>query len=274
MSEKLLNPVSRRGFLTKSAAVLGGAGAAVLGFQSLFDVNPANAQANDDDPSTIFNLAATLETLACTHYYMALTAFKIQFTPAQAAYIKAALDAEQQHLDFLNANGGQTLVQKFFVPTNVFSDASVFAAYTEIAENAFVAAYLAATRRFAQLNKPELAATMAQIVAVEAQHLALARQFGGKLPNNVSIAEAKYFKVNQVVDTITAFMQGANGFDKDAVPYPGAVAIKQLIAGDGVTSVKPFTDTTQFQNLPTAQATQAATSAAVLNATSAATAAQ
>lgn len=245
--------VSRRIFLRGSAVA---AAASVIGFKGLFEVNAA--QTADDDAGTILNLAATAETLACVHYYNSLSQGLLQFTPAQTAYIKAALAEELAHLELLNASGGKSLVDKFFTPQNVFRDLSVFFAYSELAENAFIGAYLAATRRFAQLNQSLLAATTAQIAVVEGQHLALIREAAGKLPNNVTLPQATYFKVSDVVPTLTSFLQGANEFDKTPLPYPGADAIRKLIGNIDVIAIRPFLDLTQFQN-PQISATMSST---------------
>ncbi len=245
-------PVSRRGFLMGSTLA---AGAALLGFQELFG---AHAQDSDDDAATILNLAATAETLACTHYYNVLAQNKITFSAPQISYLRAALESELTHLEFLNANGGKSQANEFYFPDKVFTDGGQFTAYTEIAENAFIGAYLAAVRRFAELNQPLLAATAAQVAAVEAQHLALVRQIGGELPNNQTLVQAKYFKVSDVVSTITSFLQGSKDFSPNALAYPGADAIRKQVGTTNVIVVKPFVDLTQFDN---GQATLAATRA-------------
>jgi hypothetical protein len=54
---------------------------------------------------------------AVTHYYRALDqSIKATFTAGQIAYLKAALEAEQAHLDVLKASGGKALLDKFFFP--------------------------------------------------------------------------------------------------------------------------------------------------------------
>ncbi len=109
--------VTRRGFL-KGAVGVGG-GIAAASFAGALGVSAAEG---GDDIQTMLNLAATAETLAVTHYYSAITARSFDLEPADEAYLKFALDAEQAHLDFLNANGAKALADKFYVPTTLLSD--------------------------------------------------------------------------------------------------------------------------------------------------------
>ena len=122
----------------------------------------AQAAAANDDIATIANLAATAETLAVTFYYAAITGAQFDLDPADVAYLKLAMDAEQYHLDILGTLGGKSLTQQFYVPANVLSDPAVFVQTGLAAETAFVAAYLAATRVLAEGGHGKLAATTAQ----------------------------------------------------------------------------------------------------------------
>ncbi len=268
MSDNKVKNLSRRAFL-KSGAVVGGV--ALVSFNELFGYSRLLAQdpnstqeptaaaatttSAGDDPQTILNLAATAETLACTHYHAAITSGGIQFTDSEMAYLKAALDSELQHLEFLNANGAKALVSAFYTPVGVFKDKKMFATVTEAAETAFVGAYLAAVRRLTELGSPLLAATAAQVAAIESQHLAIVRQIGESLPNNISLERTPYFNVSDAVPTLQPFLQGGDGFE-GPTQYPGADAIRTAIGTTGLESVKPFTDPSAF---PTA--TEAATAA-------------
>lgn len=227
---------SRREFL-KSAAI----GGSIAGFSQLFGYTHVFAQSDGDTLETILNLAATAETLACTHYYTALTDSKIQLTPSERNFLIAALDAEHEHLIYLMANGAKSLSNAFYAPLNVYSDRDTFAAVTAQAENAFVGAYLAANRRIAELGNSLLAATVAQIVVTEGVHLALIRQLSGVLPNNVSLAEAVYYNTSDVQPVLQPFLEGGNNFIGPKY-YPGDDILAQFLANDGVTHVKPFTE--------------------------------
>lgn len=227
--------ISRRDLLT------GGS----FGFDTAFGYENLFGQKAGDDAGLILNLAATAETLATTHYYNVLTDSTIQLTPAERTYLKSALDAELQHLVFLNANGGKTLATEFYFPKNVYTDRKQFSELTEMAESIFVAAYLSAVRRITELGNPLLAATAAQVAAVEQVHLALIRQIGGRLANHVSLGQALLFNTSDAVPTLQTLLQ--KGPDTIGTKkFPGATAINDLIGDVGVSPVKPFTDPTLF----------------------------
>lgn len=237
-----MNTLSRRAFLKGGAVVTGTAAA---GFAGLFGYSRVFGQGDGDDVATILNLAATAETLACTHYYSALAMGGIQWGEAQFAYLKAALDSELQHLEFLNANGGVSLVSEFFTPVGVYEDSATFASVTEIAETAFIAAYLAATRRAAELGDPLLATTASQVAGVEAQHLALVRQIGGSLPNHISLMRALIYNVSDAVPALQPFLEGGTGFE-GPTSYPGAAVIREIVGNGGVEAVLPAVDPAAF----------------------------
>lgn len=273
MNTNSVPAVDRRGFLKGSALL---SAASILGFSGIFGLRSASAADGDDIP-TILTVAATAETFACTHYYRALTS-KIKFTTPQLAYIKAALEEELIHLEYLNANGGKALQDHFFFPTGAFNSAASFGNVSSIAETVFVGAYLAATRRFAELGQPLLAATAAQVAVIEGQHLALVRQTALELPNNIALGEPIFFNVSDAVPMVQPLLDGKVGglgaMEKDPVTYPGADTIRKAIGKSALTPVKPFTDPSLFPTIaatanPTANATAAATSVATPSATSA-----
>jgi hypothetical protein len=232
--------VSRRELFKTGAAAL-----SVVSFSSLF--GRALAQDEGDDVQTILNLAATAETLACTLYYAVLTTGEIPFTEVDVFYLTGALDAELQHLEYLNANGGEALTEEFYFPQDVFTDLSVFVPTAEALETAFVAAYLAATRRAAELGDPLLAMTAAQVAAIEAQHLALARVMGELQPaNNVSLAQALFFNVSDAVPALLPFIEGGDDL-VGPEPYLGAEEMRNLLGESAITSILPATDPDAFE---------------------------
>lgn len=252
-----MRTISRRDMLRGSAAAA--AGASALGFAELFNHGRVFAQANGDDPTTILNLADTAETLACLHYYTAIQSrAALQLTDQEVAYLTAFLDAELKHKQFLEANGAQPLATSFYTPANLFSDRNVFVTTTDTAESWFVAAYLAAIRRFAELNEPLLAATVGQIMGVEAEHQALIRQMGGLPPSNYDLKQALFFNTSEVQPQFTFFLQGGNGF-AGPTDFPGVDAITALVGGAGVRATPPFTQLTADQG--SLSSTQAATAA-------------
>ncbi|WP_298820031.1 ferritin-like domain-containing protein [Chloroflexus sp.] len=231
---------SRRGLL-KGAVGLGG-GLMMASFANLFGIESAAADHDrKDDPQLILNLAATAETLATTFYYAALTAAKFKLDDEDILYLKLALDAEKYHLDFLVANGGRALTNQFYVPANLLTDPALFVKVGADAETAFVGAYLAATRRFAELGADRLAGTTAQHACSEAQHLALVREIGGFAPNNLPLPLPIYYNVSDAVPTLAPFLQGGMGFI-GPVTAPSAAQIMAALGGVKSDRTEPYTN--------------------------------
>lgn len=236
-----MNDLSRRTVL--KGMLLGGA--SVVSFNQLFGYSQLAAQSSDDDAQTILNLAATAETFACTHYYRVLTESDVALTPGEINILKGFLDAELQHLDYLTANGGQTLATDFYFPSEIYTDRKQFGEVTELVETTFIAAYLAATRRLAELGEPLLAATAAQVTAIEQEHLSIVRGIGGRRPNNLAFARALFYNVSEAVPALQPFLAGGSNYSGPA-PYPGADVIRDLVRDAGVSSVATYSDPTAF----------------------------
>jgi hypothetical protein len=130
------------------------------------------------------------------------------------AYMKAGFLAEQDHLELLKSLGAEPVVTEFYVPETLFSDLDLFAATTQVAETAFVGAYLAAVRIWSKsADTTAYAVTAAQIAAVEQTHLALVRQIGKSLANNTSYAEYTLYNVSGAVPILQPFLDGSgDGF--------------------------------------------------------------
>jgi hypothetical protein len=240
MDERKSLSISRRGLLKGAAGLSGGIAAA--SFAGIFGISSAQASHNaNDDPQTILNLAATAESLATTFYTAALTAAEFELDPADVVYLRLALDAERYHLDFLTANGGRALATQFYVPANLLKDPALFVKVGADAETAFVGAYLAATRRFAELGEPRLAATTAQHACSEAQHLALIRDIGGLTPNNLALPLPIYYNVSDAVPTLAPFLQGGQGFI-GPIAAPTAAQIQAALAGVKSDPTRTFTE--------------------------------
>ena len=204
------NSLSRRGFLQGGALL---AAASTVGFSGMFGVSSAFAADNGDSIPDMLNIAATAEAFAVTHYFRALdaTTTKAKFDPKDVAYFQAALESEQAHLDFLMSNGGKPLTTEFYFPVGTFDTTQAFGLVTSIAETVFVGAYLAATRRFAELGQPLLAATAAQVATIEAQHLALVRDTGGLFPNNLALGAPVFYNVSEAVPVVSPLLSGKKG---------------------------------------------------------------
>jgi hypothetical protein len=202
--------ISRRNILKGS---LVGAGGAFLGFNGVFGFSRVLGQdmMADDDLQTIINLASTAELFATTHYLAAINAADaLGLDEAQVAYMKAGFLAEQDHLELLKSLGAVPVVSEFYVPETLFSDIDVFTATTEVAETAFVGAYLAAVRVFSKSEETTAyAVTCAQIAAVEETHRALIRQIGKKLANHTSYAQFTLYNVSGAVPILQPFLDGS-----------------------------------------------------------------
>jgi hypothetical protein len=231
---------SRRSFLKRSL-IAAGVSFSGVSFTSAFGLKSARAAA-EDDIQTILNVAATAEAFACTHYTRAISS--AMFNDTQMSYLKAGLESEFQHLEFLQANGAKLLAEKFFFPVDTFASLINFSQVTAIAETVFVAAYLAATNRFAELGQAALATTAAQIAVVEGQHLAVVRIIGGEVPNNVAYGKALFGQVSEAVPVVAPLLDGKEGvlgpMEKSSVPFPGSASIKTVIGDSLLEVVEPF----------------------------------
>ncbi|MEZ4672499.1 MAG: ferritin-like domain-containing protein [Anaerolineae bacterium] len=247
MSDLLKEQVSRRALL-KGGAILGSG--ALLGFNQIFGFSRVLGQdMKDDDLETIINLAATAELFASTHYMAAING-NLGLAEGQIKYMKAGFLAEQDHLELLMSLGAKPVVTEFYVPEKLFSDQALFSAVSEVAETAFVGAYLAATRVFSQsADTTKFAVTTAQIAAVEAEHRALVRQIGGRLANNISYAQYTLHNVSDAVPVLQPFLDGKPADDSlgkfiGPVMPPSADDIAKVRADAGAigydNTVKPF----------------------------------
>ncbi|HLY25011.1 MAG TPA: ferritin-like domain-containing protein [Aggregatilineales bacterium] len=263
------NHLSRRNFLTGSAFF---AAASTVGLGGLFDLSKVLAAGPDDMP-TILNVSATGEAFSVAHYYRALDkSTKANFTPGQIAYLKAALEAEQAHLDVLIANGGKPLIAKFFFPAGSFDTVEAFATLTAIWETISVGVYVAATHSFAELGQPELAAMATQIAVVEGQHLALVNEIAGVFPNDLPLAAPVYYAVSDVVGSLGFLTQwmvdGSVGplgaMEKTAVSSPGKDAVVQAIGKSALLAKLPAPFNTAIAPFAKQSVAAAATMAATV----------
>jgi hypothetical protein len=260
-----MGTISRRNVLRGGAVAA--AGAATLSFGDLFRYNRVFAQGGGDDPQTILDLAATAETFACTHYYNAIqSADALQLTDQEVGWLKTFLDAELKHKQFLEANGAKALATEFYVPATLFSDRATFVSTTDTAENWFIAAYLAATRRFAELGQPLLAATASQVSGVESEHQALIRVMGGLQPSNRVLKQPLFYNTSEVAPLFQPFLEGGDGFTGPA-PFPGVDAISALVGDEGVLAVTPFTSLTNGMGTMASTAEAAASGACTVSGT-------
>jgi len=210
--------VSRRNML-KTAGIGGAAAALTFGM-----ADAVNAQTAGDDPQTILNLASTAEALAVTafHSIITLSSFYGGLKPVYQNYLKSALSQEQAHYDFLVAAGAKPLANKFFFPNGILENLALYVYVTDVLEGVFIGAYLASVRRFAELNRPDLAWTSASVMGIEAEHKALNRAMGidaagngagandgmANSPTREPFEPATLFQVSQAVPTLGPVLTG------------------------------------------------------------------
>ncbi|PZS09867.1 MAG: hypothetical protein DLM70_01045, partial [Chloroflexi bacterium] len=125
----------------------------------------------------IFNIAQTAEHLAVTFLTAGLgNAATIGLTGLTLEIVQAVLVEEITHVQFLDAAGAMTLTDSFSVPDpKMLTDFTTFFNTLEVADTLFNAAYMTATREFAELGQPTLAKITYQTGSVEAEHRTLAR---------------------------------------------------------------------------------------------------
>jgi hypothetical protein len=199
---------------------------------------PASASGCQETAADMLNIAATAEALGITFYYHGIqSGFFPQLSQPQQWYLQAALDEERNHLNFLQSNGGLPAATNFFFPDSTFSDKAVFLNVLDTLENLFIGAYLAATRRFAELGQPLLAEIAAQILGVESEHRILGRIMGGESkPHDLCLERARYACLSDAGADLAIFLQGTPGNMQQAA-LPDAAAINAAVDRFGCTPI-------------------------------------
>jgi hypothetical protein len=136
-----------------------------------------NSTYTTESMETILNVAQTMEYLAVTLVNAAvMNAGAMGITGVSLQALQAALAEEAYHVEFLTSMGGTPMTTTFTVPDSAaLSNATAFFRTLEVLESIFVAAYMTATREFAELGQPLLTKFGYQTGAVEAEHRAVAR---------------------------------------------------------------------------------------------------
>jgi hypothetical protein len=189
-----------------------------------------------DTIQTILNVAVTAELLAVTFYNRVFTnRFKLGLGEAARFDILAALIEEQIHANFLLKQGAKPLTKVFSFPfgEDTFERFDRFITVQQQLEALFVAAYIAAGREFAMLQRPDLVQIAAQIGSVEAEHRVIGRAIGGLRPaNNHAFSPAFVKMVSDAVNILkqAGFLtpKAGNSFTYQAVStddYNGVVAL-------------------------------------------------
>lgn len=220
MAKPTKTPAGRRDFLR-----LMGVTAAVSGFGPAFGQSAKIAQPKD--PQGVLNLAATAEALSVTFYHHTLSQATFRMDADTAAHLRQVLAAEQEHLELLAELGGQPLTREFALPDTAHTDAATFAATGLHLEETLLSAYIAAAHQFAEMGRPELAATAAQLAASEAQHQTLLSSAAGYGPGDVSLAGVPFRQVGDSSAVLAPFI-GRVASGRVAVSLPNAASVTAL----------------------------------------------
>ena len=238
-AEQLL---ARGRFLAGTAAA--GAGLAGLGVAPMGAV--AAGGPGGESVQEILNIALIAEQLATTFYYTGLTTPAVQRdkraagssadpnrvapdgTPANAGFLQAALDQEQKHTRILSNAGATAPYRGFYFPAAAFaglgftSRVGTFLWVLDHLDTAFIGAYIAAVRRFGELERPDLATVALRFLGVECQHRALYRAIARDDPaDNITLEVAQFAHVGDAAGALMPFLTG-KGFPGGAT---GAIAI-------------------------------------------------
>lgn len=134
--------------------------------------------------------------------------------------MRAAQCEDEAHANNLVSFGAAPTTGRYSIPDDFFaSSANVLATWTEI-KRLMVSLYLSAARTFGEDGNNDLVELAFQIGTVEAQHLALLRQFAGE-----RIPADRAFPEWQFADTAEAMSEferlGFIGGRGESVTYPG-----------------------------------------------------
>lgn len=191
--------VTRKALLSRAAA--GAAGAATLGAFGPVSSALAGNATSASVISDIVNAAVTAEALAVTYLTGLIENASATGVTAFVDVLKAANASELDHYKALRSLGAKPLTTKFWAPDAFFKPGAPFKVL-EFAEEQFVNAYLIHITATAKAGMDTAARYGAEILGVEAQHLALARFAQKKLPNDVGFQVYKTHTIGGIVDNL------------------------------------------------------------------------
>jgi hypothetical protein len=234
--------LSRRRFLQAALLFSGGALLPAAGAGP----GPASGPCADTIQQ-ILDAAATLEALALTFYYRAITTpggfFERILSPDRQGYLRATLAAERSHYHWLAIQGAQPLAGAFYFAPNTFGalDLPTFSAAQDAIETTQIALYLAAARRFGEEARPDLAEIAGQILGVESEHRVIGREISAAPPNprnDRCFEQATAGCVAEALGQLGPFLYGGGGFS-GPFAQPSNAAIDMALAGVSCTDVPP-----------------------------------
>ncbi|MGX9688165.1 ferritin-like domain-containing protein [Deinococcus wulumuqiensis] len=174
---------------------------------------------------SVLDLAATAEALSVTLYAQVLSRGSFVLTPDTADDLRGVLAAEAHHLELLRSLGGRPLTTTFALPPQLLTDAGVFADTALKLEQISTSAYLGATHQLA-VTRPELAATMAQLAASEAQHLTLLSQLSGYGPFRDTLPAATFRRMADTAPALAPYLKTSQG---QGSPLPTNADVRRVL---------------------------------------------
>lgn len=223
----LLRSIGGAGLGLVAAGSLGAAVSAAERSQLLSQANQIRQVAQEDETvQDIINIAVTAEALAVTLLGGAIASaqegsYDKEIPDIVVDILQGARAEEEFHYEYLVAAGAEPLTTTFTIPDPALltSYDTLFNTVVQL-ETAFVAAYMAAAHRFAELNKPELVKVAVQIAAVEGEHRVLANYAAGERPaNNFGFYPSMFSTVGEAAAALQEL--GFIGGEGTEVSYPG-----------------------------------------------------
>jgi len=212
--DRVMARLNRRTLITSGSLVSAGA---VLG---RVDLLRAAAQESPALGNTI-NAAITLEAFVVT-FYGAARGGDVGMNDEVAQFARAAQCEEDAHFHFFEAAGAVPVTTSFTIPKRQLGNQRSFLAALLDVESLLVGMHMAVTRQFAAGGNLRLVEIGYQIGAVEAQHLALTRQFLGEpVPADRAFAQWMFEDPGEAVNALEDL--GYIGGSGETVSYPGPV---------------------------------------------------
>lgn len=181
---------------------------------------------SDEDIQTIIDIAVTAEAMAVTLIGGAIASaeagnYNQEIPELVVEILKAARAEEQFHYEYLTEAGATPLTTTFTIPDPaLLTDYNTLFSTVVTLDTAFVAAYMTAATRFAELGQPELVKVAYQIAGVEAEHRVLANYALGVRPaNNYGFYPNLFSTVGEAAAALQEL--GFIGGTGTQVSYPG-----------------------------------------------------
>jgi hypothetical protein len=204
----------------------------------------ASAAQSSETVATIINTAATAEAMAVTLLGAAIRGAAQYANPDGSrglaaplvTVLKAAQAAEQAHYAYLTGAGATAATLTFHLPDpKIATETRTLFQTIESLESAFIAAYLAAAREFAEMKQAALVKVALQIGGTEAEHRALARLAqGDPLPHNLAFEPVLFAQVGDAAAALEKL-----GFIGGTGPVLSYADFAGAVDNQGVSNLTP-----------------------------------